>query len=174
MPGAGKTEVVSYLESKGYKKVYFGGITMEEVKRRNLEVNEANERQVREDLRRQHGMAAFAILSLPKIREILKTRDFLVLESLYSWEEYLVIKKEFGDALHTLAVYAPPSLRYARLAVRPHRPLTSEQAQSRDLTQIQNLNIAPPIAMADFLIANTGTKEGLYQEVDGVLTKLGR
>ncbi len=47
-------------------------MTDEEVKRRGLELNEQNERSVREDLRKQYGMAAYAILNLPRIEAALK------------------------------------------------------------------------------------------------------
>jgi dephospho-CoA kinase len=169
LPGAGKTEVVQYLEQKGYKKVYFGEATFDEMKRQGLQINEENERKTRENLREKYGMAAFAVLALPKIKKILETENFVILESLYSWEEYLMIKKEFGDNFYVLAIYAPPNTRYQRLAVRPHRPLTLEQAKSRDYAQIEHVNIAPPITMADFSISNVKTKEELFKEVDEVL-----
>jgi dephospho-CoA kinase len=34
MPGAGKSFCVNYLTEQGYPDVYFGGITVDEVKRR--------------------------------------------------------------------------------------------------------------------------------------------
>lgn len=168
MAGSGKTEAAKYLESRGYKKKYFGDATFEEMERRGLEINEKNERQVREDLRKQYGMAAYAILALPKIEELLKTEDFIILESLYSWEEYKVVKEKYDDSFYTLAIYAPPALRYERLAKRPTRPLTIEEAITRDYVQIKNSNIAPPTAMADFLISNLGTKEELFREIDKI------
>jgi len=172
MAGAGKTEAAKYLEAKGYKKKYFGDATFEEIKRRGLEINEKNERQVREDLRKQYGMAAYAILAIPKIEELLKTEDLVILESLYSWEEYKIIKEKYGDSFYTLAIYAPPALRYERLSKRPTRPLTPKEAQNRDLAQIENLNIAPPIAMADYLIVNLGTKEEFYQKIDKIIKEI--
>ena len=51
MPGAGKSTCVEYLEEKNVPSVYFGGVTIDEVKSRGLEVNEANEKLVREDIR---------------------------------------------------------------------------------------------------------------------------
>ena len=72
MCGSGKSVAGERLEQLGFVKVYFGGLTIEEVKRRGLEVNEKNERAVREELRRTHGMGAFAVLSLPKIEALLR------------------------------------------------------------------------------------------------------
>ena len=71
MCGSGKSIVSEYLESIGLKKVYFGGVTMEKLKESGEEVNEKNERKMREGLRRDYGMGAYAILTLPKIEEYL-------------------------------------------------------------------------------------------------------
>ena len=72
MAGAGKSVVARVFENAGYRKVRFGDITEEEVRKRGLELNEENERKVREQLRVQHGMAAYAILNLPRIEALLK------------------------------------------------------------------------------------------------------
>lgn len=171
MPGSGKTEATKFFINKGFGRVYFGDITFEEMKRRNLEINETNERKIREEIRKKHGMAAYAVLSLPKIRKFYKKGN-VVIESLYSWDEYKVVKNEFGNNFKVLAVYAPPQMRYARLKTRPLRPFTKEEAQSRDWAQIENLAIAGPIAMADYMILNTGTLEDLFKKTEEVSASL--
>src|SRR3990167_9170220 len=99
LPGAGKTEAIQYLEEKtAWPKVYFGAVTLNEVKRRGLEINEANERMVREELRIKHGVGVYAILSLPEIKEKYAQSNVLI-ESMYSWEEYIILKKEFNENL---------------------------------------------------------------------------
>ena len=113
-------------------------------------------------------MSAFAILSLPKIQEFYKNTS-VILESLYSWEEYLVIEKEFGVLFKVLAIYASPDTRIERLKSRPHRPLTSDEVKSRDYSQIANLHQAGPIARADYTIINEGTPEEMFEKIDVVL-----
>ena len=51
MCGSGKSVASDYYINKGYQKVYFGGVTMDELKRRGLEVNPENEKKIREELR---------------------------------------------------------------------------------------------------------------------------
>ena len=68
MPGAGKTVCAEHLKPDGYFTLRFGAVVVDEVQRRGWEVNPANERIVREELRAQHGMAAMAVISLPKRR----------------------------------------------------------------------------------------------------------
>ena len=72
MCGSGKSVASDYLVEKGWNKIYFGGVTMDELKKNNLEVTPDNERMMREKLRKEYGMAAYAILLLPKIRESMK------------------------------------------------------------------------------------------------------
>ena len=96
MSGCGKTIACEYFEKKGYSKIYFGGITIEELKKQGLKENEANERKVREGFRKDYGMAAFAILNLPKIEEALKKGNALI-DGLYSWAEYKVLKEKYPD-----------------------------------------------------------------------------
>ena len=69
MCGSGKSIASDYLEEKGWNKIYFGGVTMDKLKENNLEVNPQNEKMMREKLRQEYGMAAYAILLLPKIKE---------------------------------------------------------------------------------------------------------
>ena len=51
MCGSGKSIASDYLVSKGFNKVYFGGVTMDKLKEANLEVNPENEKMMREKLR---------------------------------------------------------------------------------------------------------------------------
>lgn len=172
LPGAGKTEATEYiLEKTGWSKVYFGDVTFNEMKIRGIEVNEANERKMREELRANFGMGSYAIKSLPKIKE-LYANSSVVIESLYSWEEYLEIKKEFGENFKVLAIFASPEIRTQRMQNRPIRPLTAEELISRDYSQIENLHQAGPIARANFMIINEGSVSELHVKIDEALLKL--
>src|SRR5688572_26878622 len=103
MCGSGKSEAVKFFVDNGYKRVYFGEVVMNEMKRLGLEVNEQNEKATRENLRKEFGMGAMAVKSIDTISEYFKTSN-VVIESLYSWEEYYIIKKKFGDAFKLLAI----------------------------------------------------------------------
>ncbi len=169
MCGSGKSVAGERLEKRGFAKVYFGGLTIDEVKRRGLEVNEKNERAVREELRRTHGMGAFAILSLPKIDAYLAAGKRVLIDGLYSFSEYKILKDKFGDNLLVLAVFTPRGLRYERLAHREERPLSMAEAVSRDFSEIENIEKGGPIALADYTIVNDGTTEELIRELDRIM-----
>jgi dephospho-CoA kinase len=171
MAGSGKSEVARTFEVHGFTKVRFGDSTDEELRRRGLETNEENERRIRQQLRKEHGMAAYAQLNLPCIDRSLRSSN-VVIDGLYSWEEYVLLKEYYGGRLMAVVVWASPATRYARLARRPLRPLTPEQAASRDRSEIENVNKGGPIAMADFIISNESSLEELVKETDRVLLAL--
>jgi dephospho-CoA kinase len=171
MAGSGKSEVARVFERNGFKKVRFGDITDEEIKKRGLQLNEENERQVRQQLREEHGMAAYAKLNLPKIDAWLKSSN-VVVDGLYSWEEYTLLKSRYKDDFRVVAVWASPGTRYKRLGKRQVRPLTAKEAASRDVAELENTNKGGPIAMADFTIINETSFKDLEKETEKVLSEL--
>ena len=171
MAGSGKSEVAKIFENNGFVKVRFGDITDREITKRGLELNEKNERYIRQQLRKEHGMSAYAKLSLSKIDHLLKSVD-VVVDGLYSWEEYTLLKSRYGDCFAVVAVWASPEVRYQRLRKRLVRPLTTEEAVSRDIAEIEDTNKGGPIAMSDFIIMNESSLEALERETKRVLATL--
>lgn len=165
MCGSGKSEAVKYFVNKGFRKVYFGDVVIRELKSKGLEINEANERKVRESLRKEFGMGVMAMKSIDIIKEYFK-KDNVVIESMYSWEEFKIIKEAFGDNFEVLAIYTTKKLRYERLGKREFRPLTLEEAISRDLSEIGNLDKGGPIAYADYTIINDSNLNGLNKNLE--------
>ena len=168
MAGAGKSEVARLFEEHGFRKVRFGDITDEELEKRGLETSEENERHMRQQLRKEHGMAAYAKLNLSRIDSSLKSSN-VVVDGLYSWEEYILLKEYYGKKFTTVAVCTSPATRHGRLAHRAERALTVEEADSRDKSEIENINKGGPIAIADFTIVNEGSLEELSKETERVL-----
>ena len=180
MTGSGKSVVADYLVEQGFGFLRFGQITLDTVKERGLEPIEENERPIREEMRKTHGMGAYATLNIPKFDELLK-KGHVVGDGLYSWSEYKVLKEKYVDQLIVIAVYVPPQIRYNRLANRTlakedinlrNRPATIEQAKARDYAEIENIEKGGPIAMADYTFVNTGTVEELIEKTKKVLGDL--
>lgn len=171
MCGSGKSVATDIFEQElGYKKVYFGGVTIEKVKEAGLEVNEANERMIREGLRKDFGMGAYAKLSLPKILEYSKESD-VIIDGLYSWDEYKILKDEL-DNIKMICIIADKDIRYSRLSEREVRPLTNEQAMNRDIAEIENSAKGGPISYADYYILNNGTLEEYKTRLYEIIEKL--
>ncbi|MCK5081252.1 MAG: AAA family ATPase [Candidatus Moranbacteria bacterium] len=175
MAGSGKTEVIKKAQEKySVPRVYFGEVTFDEIKRRGLKVNYENERMVRESLRAKHGMGVYAELSVPKIKKFLEENKVVLIESLYSWDEYKIIKEEFGDNFITVAVYTSPGVRFERLKKRINeRPIADrKEFKARDWTEIEGTQKGGPIAIADHTIINESTKEAFQEKIVKLFEKL--
>ncbi len=170
MCGAGKSVACDLLIKKGYEKVYFGGVTIDKLKEDGLEVTPKNEKYMREKLRNELGMGAYAKILLPKIKELSKEHD-VVLDGLYSWEELKILKEEFANLI-TIAVIVDKSVRYERLSIRPTRPFSKAEATDRDISEIENIAKAGPIAFADYYIDNNKTIADFEIRLDAILCNL--
>ena len=169
MHGSGKSSVARHLAQKGWYVIRFGEMTIREVESRNLPVNEANERAVREEMRAIHGMDAYAKLWLPTIMESLSVGP-TVIDGLYSWAEYKFLRQHFGNQMEVVAIFTSRPLRYARMSQRPDRPLSTEEAEQRDIAEIENIEKGGPIARADYAILNDGSEDDLLLAVDRLLS----
>jgi len=168
MAGSGKSEVARVFGQHGFARIRFGDITDKEVKKRGLVLNEDNERHIRELLRKEHGMAAYAKLNLPRIDAALKKSN-VVIDGLYSWEEYTFLKAQYKENFSIIAVWASPQTRYSRLSSRAERPLTPKEAASRDRAEIENTKKGGPIAMADYTISNESSLSDLEAQANKLL-----
>ena len=176
MCGSGKSIVADELVKKGFGYVRFGQLTLDKVIEQRLAPTEENEKRIREELRRQYGMGAYAALNLPKFDALL-LKGNVVGDGLYSWSEYKILKDHYQDKMVVLHIYAPPELRYERLEARTrideqmrNRPMTRKQAEARDCAEIENIEKGGPIAMANYCIQNLGGVEELREDVGRFLS----
>ena len=174
MPGSGKSTAIKIAKDLGYSCIRFGQLTIDTVRERGMVVTPENEQIVREDLRQKHGMAAYATLNLPTIEQMLEQGD-VVIDGLYSWSEYKVLKEKYGDRLTMLAIHVPPKIRYRRLSERKtdendtalnNRTISKEDAMKRDVAEIENIEKGGPIAMADHMIVNTKGYDDFVAELN--------
>ncbi|MDD3341198.1 MAG: AAA family ATPase [Bacilli bacterium] len=168
MCGTGKSVVTEILKEHGFQNIYFGDVVLNKVRAMGLPLTQANERPVREQLRKDYGMAAIAVEVYPEIEKTLEKGN-VSLESLYSWSEYKYIKERLGDQFMVLAIVSNAKDRYERLTTRTIRPLTEEEAKGRDYAEIENSEKGGPIAIADYYIYNSGKEEDLKQKVEEFL-----
>ena len=170
LAGSGKSSAVDYITEKGFPKVYFGGVILNAIEEAGIEINEENERKFREELREKEGKDFVVNRIVKQIHDLADSgQRCIVADGLYSWTEYKVLKHEFPGELEVVAIYTPKHMRHRRLAIRPIRPLTENEANQRDWSEIENLEKGGPIAIADHLIINDGEIEKLYEQVDKIL-----
>ena len=167
MSGTGKSVATTYLEDQGYKKIYFGGVICNTLIEKGIEVTPDNEKKLRENLRKEHGMGVVAKILLPEIEEAYSMGD-TVLDGLYSWDEYLILKDKFKD-LKLVCVCTDKKIRYNRVSKRKVRPLNHEEIVKRDVAEIENSAKGGPIAFADYYILNNGDLNSFYKRLEEIL-----
>ena len=173
LPGSGKSVSVDYLTTKGYPKVYFGGVVLDAMTEAGLEHNEENEKVFREELRKKDGDDFIAKRIISQIHDLIDAGQHrIVADGLYSWTEYKAIKKEFPGELSLVAIVTPKRLRHQRLLNRPIRPLTQAESNERDYSEIENLEKGGPIAIADHYIINDDDLENLHKQIDQSMTDI--
>lgn len=154
MAGSGKSKVVEIIkEYFDLPSIHFGGVIQSELHKRAIEVNEQNERKVREELRAEYGLKAMAVILEEEIQEKFKDSS-VILDGLYSWDEWTYLQEKLGDSLILIAVITPKKVRYSRIATRKIRPLNEKEAKNRDIAEIENLAKGGPIAFADYFLLN--------------------
>lgn len=143
------------------------------MKEAGIEWTEANERQFREEIREREGKDFVVKQIIKEIHNLIDAgQRYIVADGLYTWTEYKLLKREFPGELTVVAVVAPKRLRHHRLTLRPVRPLTVEEASSRDWAEIENLEKGGPIAIADHFLNNDKNIDTLEERIDTLLKDL--
>lgn len=175
MSGSGKSVVVDYLTEKGFPKVYFGGMIYKEMKRRGIEITAdgESEKRFREMIRETEGKDWVVKQVIEEAKNLINAgQKRIVLDGLYSWAEYKILKKEFPGQLTVLAVVVPKALRHFRVGKRPERPFNTKEIQERDRSEVENLEKGGPIAMADYYVLNDESVAKLHDDVDVILDRI--
>ena len=168
LAGSGKTEAVHYL-SKNHKLpiVSFSEVINSYVESHNLEHTEKIHSKLRREFRKKYGMASMAILRRDEIAQQLKKNVVVLVEGLYSWEEYLYLKQEFPHVRVILvAIWARKELRWERTGRREYR--NGLRGPERDINELEQINKGPPIAFADHLVINSFSLSEFHDKLDEV------
>ena len=173
MSGSGKSVAVDYLTEKGYPKVYFGGMILKEMEKRGIEITADNEKEFREKIRAEEGNDWVVRQVIAEAKDLINAgQKRIVLDGVYSWTEYKMIKHEFPGCTTFVAIVATKKLRYARVAERTIRPFNAQEIRERDRSEIENLEKGGPIAAADYFILNDGTIDDLKNNLDKILNEI--
>ena len=146
MSGSGKSVITDYLESLGWKKLYFGGITYKLMEEQGIERTEAG------------------------TKENIEKYD-IVLDGLYSWYEYKYLIERYEN-LKLICVVTNKNIRYDRVSKRIDRPFDNEAIKYRDISEIENLYKGGPIAYADYYILNNKSKEETINQLEEILKEM--
>ena len=171
LAGSGKSSAVDYLTEKGYPKIYFGGILYKAAAEAGITPGDWDaEKQFREEIREKEGKDFVVKRAIVEARNLIDAgQKHIILDGVYSWSEYKALKHEFPGEMTVVAIVTPKHLRKQRMANRPERPMTSEEVDQRDWSEIENIEKGGPIAIADYFIHNEGSLDKLHGEIDKAL-----
>ncbi len=173
MSGSGKSTAIEYLTDKNVPKVYFGGVIYKAMEEAGIERKPDLERIFREEIREREGKDFVVKRVVEETRRLIEAgQRRIVLDGMYSWTEYRVLKKEFPKEMTVVAVILPKELRHKRVAERPDRPFNAKEINERDWSEIENLEKGGPIANADYYLDNSGTIAELHEEVKQLLAEI--
>lgn len=170
MSGSGKSVVVDYLTDKGYPKVYFGGMILKEMEKRGIEITPENEKAFREQIRAEEGKDWVVRQVIEAVKDLVEAgQKRVVLDGVYAWTEYKILKKEFPGKMIFVSVVVDRALRYKRVGQRTVRPFGGQEIRERDKSEVENLEKGGPIVMADYFVLNNGGKGEFKERVDEIL-----
>ncbi|MBQ3452821.1 AAA family ATPase [Candidatus Saccharibacteria bacterium] len=175
MSGSGKSVLVDHLTDKGYPKIYFGGMIYKEMEKRGIERTEdgESEKQFREQIRETEGKDWVVNQVIAEAKDLIQAgQKRLILDGVYSWTEYKILKREFPRCLTFIAVVVDKHLRYDRVAKRPGRSFDGRAIRERDRSEIENLEKGGPIAAADYYILNNGTIDDANSQLEHILKEI--
>ena len=173
LAGSGKSSAVEYLTSKGYPKIYFGGVIYKAMEEASIEVTWESQQVFREEIREREGKDFVVKRVVTEARNLIEAgQKRIILDGLYTWSEYKILKHEFPGEMTVVAIVTPKHLRKQRMANRPERPMTSEEVDQRDWSEIENLEKGGPIAIADYFVANDSNLDELHTQLDAILDEI--
>ena len=173
MSGSGKSVVIDHLIEKGYPKIYFGGMILKGMEKQGIPINEENERKFREEIREKEGKDWVVRQAIAEAHGLIEAgQKRIVMDGVYSYAEYKLLKHEFPGLLTVAAVVVDKQLRYKRVGKREVRPLNQEEIKSRDSAEVENLEKGGPIALADYYLLNNGTIAELHDRLDEILAEI--
>ena len=175
MSGSGKSVAVDHLTEKGYPKVYFVGMIYKEMEKRGIARTEdgESEKKFREEIRATEGKDWVVRQAIEETKDLISAgQKRIILDGVYSWTEYKILKHEFPKNLTFLAVVVDKKLRYQRVARRPGRAFDAAAIRERDRSEIENLEKGGPIAAADYYILNNGTIAEMKDDIDKILKEI--
>ncbi len=171
--GAGKGEVMAYLESRSFYALSLSDVLRDELRERGLEESRERMIEVGTQLRERYGPGALAVRLLDKLAP---DRNYVV-DSVRHPAEVETLREAHGD-FKLVWVDADMETRLERLKgrARPGDPETLErlkelEGRERGGENAAGQQMAAVQALADFTLRNDGGKEELHKAIQTILSR---
>ena len=171
MRAAGKSIVNEVAKELGVNSIEMRSIVVEMMKDNGMGINNRTLREFADELRKKEGYDVVARKTIERIRSV---RDrALVVNGIRGYEELKRFKEAFGDDFVLIGVFAPQKTRFDRVMKRnlPEDPKSWDEFVWADEKEL-GWGVADSFAFSDYLVVNTGAKEGMRKEVKALLKEL--
>lgn len=168
---SGKSEVAKYLKSLGFTYLSLSDRVREEVNTRGLALSRENLQNVGNDLRESYGGSILAQRTLELLGE---GDEPLVIDAIRNPDEVDFLREALDIDIIGITASTENRLRWylSRAELRGEDGLSEtdfQRANDRDLglgESDSGQQVGRCLAMADFVIPNTGSKKSLLEDVD--------
>ena len=172
LPFSGKTEAVNVARGMGINVIRIGDFVWEEVKKRDLELNDENVGKIANELRMKKGKDIWARKTIERIRKM-KNIDYLVIDGIRNSEEVDCFKKELGKDFILIAIHAPKDERIKRAISRKRDDDVKnvEEFERRERREL-SWGLDAVIASSDIIITNDGSLDKFKLKIKKKLDEL--
>ncbi len=169
MPGAGKEEFVKVATTQGYEVVRMGDVVRDYVASLGLELVDGVVGKIASEERKNHGIDVWAWRTVKRVRGSKK----ILIDGVRCIEEVEVFRKELGENVHLVGIFAPRKMRFERILNRgrPDDVRSWEEFVEREMREL-SWGLGNVFALSDHMLLNTGTLEQFHRDVREFLSGL--
>jgi 8-oxo-dGTP diphosphatase len=171
---SGKGTISEILEKKGFKHLSVRNFLIQELQKRNLEINRDNMVHLANELRTNNS-PSFIVEQL--YNQAKQTSKDTIIESIRNPGEIEALRKK--PSFYLIAIDAEPKIRYQRLTEKSSETdyVSFEEFLDHENREMQSSNpnnqdISKCIEQADFVIENNTTVEELEEKVGEIIDKI--
>lgn len=172
--GAGKGTIVEYLVEKGFQHYSARDFIVEEIRRREMEIDRNSMTAIANELRKDHG-PAFIIESL--YNRALAKGENAVIESVRTVGEIEMLRDKEG--FYLFAIDADIEKRYERIRLRgsstdnvSFEEFRRDEEREMNNKDLFSQNLKACISKADYVFDNNSDIRSLHSEVERVLDEI--
>jgi dephospho-CoA kinase len=146
-----------------------GDVVRTETRRRGLEPNPSNTREVMLDLRAKQGPGAIALGCISLLAQT--KSPLVVIEGCRSIDEIDVFD-DYAEELTIICVHSSPTVRFNRLKSRQREDAPQEWSifRERDLREL-SVGLGNVIALSDIMIVNECSLSELRSAISGIMKR---
>jgi len=172
MPFSGKSEAVKTAKEMNIPIIRMGDMIWEEVKNRELKLNDKNVGTIASQMREEHGKDIWARRTLEKLKSV-ENMSFIVIDGIRNVEEIDLFKRYLEGDFIVVAVEASDKTRQKRALTR------NREDDSKDLQKIKERDkrelgwgLGRVITSADIVVLNEGSIKDFQKKIREILERL--